>query len=307
MPPRYVFIVGLPRTGTKLMQNILENAQDVKCSISPENFFWGRVIRPGARYKMRRIGDMSDDANVHKLVYNMYTGNFFGEYWRRLKDGSLGVDREVMLQMILDTDRSDKEIYAVLLQAHAEVTDNTILGDKSGPHLYRVPTLLDWFPDAKIIHTFRDPRAILASEHKRRYRFISNKFVRKRLTAFPFKLFDPFLSLMITLYITIAWSYAVKLSWKYKKSYPMNYYLSKFEDLVSEPEASIRQLCEFLDIEFHSEMLNPRKVGSSFGPRRGAGFDRQTLDRWKDHLKPWMNTWLLFWGKKSLREFGYIR
>jgi|GEM_PF-5735334 hypothetical protein len=38
MPPRYVFIVGLPRTGTKLMQNILENAQDVKCSISPENF-----------------------------------------------------------------------------------------------------------------------------------------------------------------------------------------------------------------------------------------------------------------------------
>jgi len=87
----------------------------------------------------------------------------------------------------------------------------------------------------------------------------------------------------------------------------MNYYLSKFEDLVSEPERSIKQLCEFLDIEFHSEMLNPRKVGSSFGPRRGAAFDRQTLDSWKDHLKPWMNTWLLFWGKKSLREFGYIR
>jgi hypothetical protein len=114
------------------------------------------------------------------------------------------------------------------------------------------------------------------------------------------------LSLMIVLYITITWLYAVKLYFKYKKCYPRNYYLSKFEDLVSEPERSIRQLCEFLGIEFHSKMLNPRKVGSSFGPRGGAGFDRQTLDRWKDHLKPWMNTWLLFWGKKSLREFGYI-
>lgn len=307
MKTRYVFIVGLPRTGTKLMRNILENAQDVKCSISPENFFLGRAIQPGIRYKMRKIGDMSDDAHVRRFVDNMYAGKFFGKYWQRLKGGSLGVDKEVMLRRILDSDRSDKGIYAVLLQVHTEVTDNTILGDKTGPHLYHVPTLLEWFPEAKIVHTFRDPRAILASEHKRRYRFINNKSIRKRLKTFPYKLLDPFLSLMVVLYITIAWLRAVKLHFEYKKRYPRNYYLSKFEDLVSEPEGSIRKLCEFLGIEFHSEMLNPEKVGSSFGPRGGTGFDEQTLHRWQDYLKPWMNTWLLLWGKKFLRELGYVR
>jgi hypothetical protein len=306
MEPRYIFIVGLPRTGTKLMQNTLENAQDVKCIISPENFFLGRVIRPGVRRKMRKIGDMSDDANVRRLVDCMYAGKFSGEYWWRLRDGRLGVDRETMLQKILDTDRSDREIYAVLLRVHAELAGNTVLGDKSGPHLYRVPTLLEWFPDAKIIHTFRDPRAILASEYTRRYRLISKRFIRKRPTTFPYKLVDPFLTLTTVGYITVAWLYAARLHFKYRKRYPNNYYLSKFEDLVSEPERSVRQLCEFLDLQFHSGMLNPGKVDSSFGPRGGTGFDKQALDRWKDHLKPWMNMWVLLVGKKYLSKFGYI-
>lgn len=317
MEPDYIFIVGLPRTGTKLMMNILENCQHRRCYITLENFFLGRVLQPGVSQKMRKIGDMSVDKNVHQFVNAMYTRKFFGAYWDQLADGSLVIDKEMVLQRILNSDRSDKAIYSILLQIHTGLSDDelvtdAILGDKSGPHLYRVPTLIEWFPQAKIVHTFRDPRAILASEHKKllskQDRTIGKlKAAGKKGKATFLELTKPFLSFLIVLYITLAWLYAVRLHYKYKKLYPENYRLSKFEDLVTEPEASVRRLCEFLEIEFHPTMLQPPKIDSSYSKRGGTGFDIQTLNRWKDYLKPWMSALLLLWGKKYLREFGYIR
>ena len=312
MEPRYVFIVGLPRTGTKLMLNVLENSQDQRWYITPEDFYLGRAFRSGVRQQMRKIGDMSLEANVHKLVEAMYAGQFFGEYWASLADGTLGVDKATMLQAILNSDRTDKGIYEVLLRVHADITGQTILGDKTGPHLYHVPTLLEWFPEAKVIHTFRDPRAVLASEHKKLLRQFQGRVQRAQKAGqlarvILLKLQEPFLPLFIVLYITTAWLYAVKLHYQYKKLYPNNYYLSKFEDLVNEPEKSLARLCGFLNIEFHPEMLNPPRVGSSYERQATPGFDQQTLTRWQDYLKPWMNGWLLLWGKKHLKEFGYIR
>lgn len=316
MQPEYIFIVGLPRTGTKLMMNILENSRQKRCFIAPENFFLGRAFRAGVRQKMKKIGNLSVDANVYKLVEVMYSGKFYGAYWDGLANGSLGIDREMLQQRILNSDRSDKSIYSILLQIRAdivedEITNNIIWGDKTGPHLYHVPTLLEWFPEAKIIHTFRDPRAVLASEHKKLHQKLQRQIGKSekagdKLKAVWLRLNGPFLSLTIVLYVTIAWLYAAKLHYKYKKLYPNNYYLSKFEDLVNEPIYNVKRLCEFLDLEFHPNMLNPPKIDSSYSREGGLGFDTQTLNRWQNYLKPWMKAWLLLWGRKYLREFGYL-
>jgi len=311
MQPRYIFIVGLPRTGTKLMMNILESCQDRDCQIAPENFFLGRFLRRGVRHAIKRLGDMSDDSNVSKLVDWMYSGKFWGLYWSKLADGSLGVDKEAMLQRILDSDRSEKEIYSILLQMDVDVTDRTVLGDKTGPHLYRVPMLLEWFPEAKVVHTFRDPRAVLASEHKKRLGKLRRQIAKSRRAGYTLRpivlgLKAPFYSLTIVFYITFAWLWAARLHYKYARLYPNNYYLSRFEDLVQDADNSIKKLCEFLDIEFHFTMLNPPKIGSSFAPRGGAGFNEQTLDRWQGYLKPWMKVWLRLWAKRGLKRFGYL-
>ena len=78
------------------------------------------------------------------------------------------IDPASMLRRLLETDRSDAAIYQALLQGENEEAEGLILGDKSGPNLYHVPTLLEWYPEAKVIHTMRDPRAVMASELKRR-------------------------------------------------------------------------------------------------------------------------------------------
>jgi hypothetical protein len=311
--PKYIFIVGLSRTGGKWTVHILENCQERNCYIIRESFFLGRTLfRPGVRQKMRRIGDMALDSNVHKLIDYMYSGKFGWYGWSKLIEKELSGRRDELLQRILNSDRSDKEIYQILLRIQAGVAKNTVLGDKSGAHLYYVPTLLEWFPEAKIIHTFRDPRAILTSHHK--------KLLNKRQGLMEVEREDksqvffleppkPFFDLMVVSYITISWLYAVRLHHKYQKLYPKNYYLLKYEDLVCKREETVKRLCKFLSIQFCDEMLMlPSYSHSSFRLEEGGtGFDMHSLTRWKTYLKPWMKVWLLLWTKRYLKEFGYAR
>lgn len=296
----YIFVVGLPRTGTKLIMNVLAGSSR-KIYISPETHFVGHLIRPGLRKKMRSIGDMAQDANVRKFVDLLYSDQVQDTYWKLLRNGHLGVDRESLLRDLLNSDRSDRGIFKALMQAPAQASESEILGEKSPAHLYHVPTLLEWFPNSKVIHTFRDPRAVLVSELEKRG--------KAKPTTLSAKLAQPFLPSITLMHMTVAWLYAVRLDAKYRKLYPKNYYLSKFEVLVTDPAKSVGQLCTFLEIEFRPEMLAPPMVDSSFKntQRAASGFDKQALNRWKDHIKPWMNTWFLFWGKKPLREFGYVR
>ncbi len=217
-----------------------------------------------------------------------------------LKNGSLGVDKKQFLQEILKSDRTDKSIYEIIMRIHTNLTDKTILGDKMHSHLYHVPKLMKWFSEAKVIHTFRDPRAIIASQLKR--------LTDRKQGGFYSNITAPLYTSLIVSYIIISWIRAVRLHYTYKGLYPNNYILSQFEELVSEPERKIKAICNFLDIEFHSEMLRPNKGISSFSREKGViGFDRNTLIRWKNYLSPRMKNWIFFWTKKYLDQFGYYK
>lgn len=309
--PKYIFIVGLPRTGTKLMVNILNATPSYRCALAPENFFLGRAFLPGAWRQMQRYGDLRVDANVRRLVDAMYQGEFYGEYWERLQAGGWGVPTEVMLQMLRASDRSPQAIYWALLWAvagsDASIDAQTILGDKTGPHLYHVPTLLRWFPEAKIIHTFRDPRAILASEHKKRIaQWQRRRAKASSVRAFAMRLLQPLVSLLIVLYITTAWLRAAQLHYRYKQRYPQNYYLAKFEDLIHQPATQVPTICHFLGLPFDPAMLHPPTVDSSFERTGESGFDPAVLTRWQSALQPWMKGWLHLWAGRVLKKFGYV-
>lgn len=305
MKPRYIFVVGLPRTGSKLLESVLRNSRHIDYQSAGETHYVGHLISPGIKDEVMKIGDMSQDANVHKLIDYFYEGTPDKGFWKQLKrersNGKINVDRGKFLQELLASDRTAKGIYEVILQIHTTTpTRKTILGDKTLTHLYHVETLLQWFPQAKIIHLFRDPRAILASEWVRRMkRYPRRSYLCIRTGKLVY-------SFMIVVHMTVAWLYAARLHRKYQEQYPQNYYLLKFEDLVGNAESSVRELCGFLEIDYDPMMLKPKQVGSSFAQERIVGFDQKTLTRWRNHLKPWMKTWMTVWGRKYMREFGYL-
>ncbi len=294
-PREHVFVVGLPRTGTKLIVDILHQSPDDRFKISPENFYLGHFVRPGVREQLSGFGDLEDDRNLDKLLDAMYSGRFRGTYWERLQTGNLGIPREVLAQSLRSSDRSQRAIYESLITGYPDLSPKTVVGDKNPGHLYHVPQILEWFPEAKIIHMFRDPRAIFVSEWRKRTAGDANALWRALHT------------LAIVVHVTVTWLHAVRLHEKYTRVYPNNYYLLKFEDLVSDSEKSVRDLCAYLDIHLDTDAIVPRRYDSSLadGSSRSGGFDEGTLTRWRDHIRPWMNQWFLLCGRNKLSRFGY--
>jgi hypothetical protein len=227
----------------------------------------------------------------------MYSGKFVGTYWKLLKAGRLPVERQQFVKTILGSDRSDKAIFEIIMKIHTHTSDNIILGDRTPSHLYHVKTLKKWFPNAKIIHTFRDPRAIIASQLKR--------LLSRRADIFLHKQSAPVYTFMLVTYMTMSWLRATKLHFQYKDLYPESYYLSKFENIIEYPKAAISELCEFLEFKFDPNMLNPPRVDSSFAADEYIGFDTSVLYKWQSYLQPWIKCWILFWTRNSIQKFNY--
>ena len=308
MNNRYIFIVGLPRTGSKLMKTVICASSEILCRLTPETWYLGDMFRSGLVKSVRTLGDMRDDANIERLVQLMYSGQVRGTYWNVLGSKYLDIPQSTMEELLKASNRSERDIYEVIMRApvvvsHGEIAaSNAILGDKMPGNLFHVPLLLQWFPGARIVHTFRDPRAILASEWQK----LNNLQKGGRLAH---TLTKPLKGMAIALYVTVTWLYAVRLHRRYLRQYPDQYRLVRFEDLVSEPEKTAQELCAFLEFKFNRNilMLQPAKFGSSYTKNEGSGFNLQSLDHWRQHLPPWMRKWLNFMTGSRLSQFGYER
>jgi hypothetical protein len=209
------------------------------------------------------------------------------------------VDKEDFLQRILKTDRSDRALFSVMMRVFADHLGRPIMGEKTPAHLRYVSTLMEWFPNAKVIHMLRDPRGVFISDLRRR---------KKLPVTFPFKQLnrhDTLLKLFIMLQTTAVWLEAVLRYHRYAKLYPDNYLLVKFEDLVTDPEKHIGRVCEFLEIEFQDKMLEQEVVSVGFRWKE-TGFDGQAASRWQEHIDPWIDRWFSFWFRNYLKEFGYL-
>jgi hypothetical protein len=303
MSDKFIFIVGLSRSGTTLMRKIINSSDEI--GICDENHFLGHLIpSQGARHAFRKIGNLSNDENVHRLVNYIYSGEYERDTKYRLISFQWRwmikrVDREIFLQKLLASDRSERAIFIAMMEVFIEKRGRSIMGEKTPAHLRYVDTLIEWFPTAKVIHMLRDPRAIYVSEYRR----------RKELPITPpfkqLKRFDLLFKTFLVLQVSVIWLEGLFWSARFKKRYPNNYYLQCFEDIVNDPENSLQKLCDFLEIDFDPAMLEQVVVSRGFSVGE-KGFDAKAATRWKKHIDPWIEKWFNLIFGKYLKKFGYI-
>jgi hypothetical protein len=298
VPPDFLFVVGMPRTGTELARQILNRSDDV--SLGSESHFFVDPFRirfwanRSFRDRIAKVGDPASDEGVARIVDYVYAlppGTFWG--WI-----AANVEREAFREALLASDRSDRAILEIALLFHGQ--GRRICGEKTPDNVYAVPQLLDWFPGAKVIHTFRDPRAA----------FVSHKRKRQNLDIWYRGARTPGLGLLIDLYASmrmiVSWHRNVRLHRRYEQRYPGQYLMVRFEDLITRPATVVRQECRFLGIDYNPGMLDQSTINSSFRRREEVqGFDRTALRRWRKELHPVVRWWFSLWCRGSMREFGY--
>jgi hypothetical protein len=217
--------------------------------------------------------------------------------WRRLVEA---VPRETFLRQLLATDRSARAFFELVLSLNA--AGRPIRGEKTPAHIHYVPTLLDWFPRGRFVHMLRDPRAVFLSQKTKKSTspYVSRYHRALRATGAGYELY-------MSLGVILHWLRVTQLHAHYQRCYPGRYYALRFEDLVTSPEAELRKLCAFLDLEFSEQLLQRRVVNSSFAARgaQAAGFDRSVAERWRTALHPRVRRWITAACQSQMQALGY--
>lgn len=144
---RVVFVVGCPRSGTTLVQQML-NAHP-KVLIGPETHFVHRFWTTRDRY-----GDLRTDAAWKRLVRDVAE-------IPELIEGQ--VDPVALQKKAAALPREPQALLRLLLEMFASGGNVSVVGEKTPHHILYMPLLQKWFPEAHFVHVLRDPRAVVSS------------------------------------------------------------------------------------------------------------------------------------------------
>ncbi len=210
-----IFLVGCPRSGTTLLQRLLDAHPLV--SIAPETFFIRRF------WKKRRVyGDLADDSRFARLIDDVAALPEFAD---------MGLDAEGYRAAARSGPRSIEALFRLLLAQFAKRRATPWVGEKTPNHLLYMRTLERFFPEARFVHIVRDPRAVALS-----WRGVpwSNGSLEKDAEV---------------------WRRYLATARARPPRQRERLAVLRYEDLVARPEAELRELCAFLGLPFDPAML----------------------------------------------------
>lgn len=139
------FVVGCPRSGTTLLQTILDSHPDV--AVPPESHFF--------RYYLDVINaetPATSPWNDSRLIDDLL-GNF------RIRSWGIQLDRRSLLESASNT----ASVVDNLFRQYARSQRKRVWGDKTPQHALYLDVILRVFPQARVIHLVRDGRDVAES------------------------------------------------------------------------------------------------------------------------------------------------
>ena len=157
-------------------------------------------------------------------------------------------------------------------------------GEKTPRHVFRIDEILAVWSDAKVICLVRDPRAVVSS-----YRWWKRESEKTR--AQPAKdeswaLDDRRAEKSYNVFvISMLWRAAMRASLDARERHgSQRVRLQRYEDLVLDPESEVRQLTEWLGLDYDPSLLDVVVSNSSFVLPSDRGISTEAVDRWSTKL-----------------------
>lgn len=211
-----LFIVGMPRSGTKLLRGLLSKHPRIRILAAETDFL------PFMEQWILRHGNPVAAEAFERFAGALQAGNYFNfrrqatpfrwQEWRAACNGHFDVGGlfEGFARYELDAERGSRMIWA----------------DKSPAYIRHIPLILRHFPGARILHIVRDVR-----DHCVSMRNTWGKDLRRSAWR---------------------WGRDVLAAHRQCTSMPERCLEVRFEQLLQNPELQMRRICLFLDLEFSS-------------------------------------------------------
>ena len=219
-----LFIIGMPRSGTKLLRGLLNQHPHVWIPPSETEFF------PWLVSNCERFGNLSERDNFHRLYTEMEKIHYFqrmSELGRKVAEDEWYESCEKF---------TPAGIFEAMVRSAVSLPSGScgIWGDKSPSYICHVALLKEHYPSARFIHIVRDVRDYCLSIHK--------AWGKNMLRA------------------AQRWADYVDIADRSGSEFPGDVLIVRYEDLIENAERELRLICEFLGVEYNPSLC---ALGSS--------------------------------------------
>lgn len=290
---KLIFITGHRKSGTTLLGNLFDGHMD--CCVYPTDFSLMYAYFPyfnnksySIEKKKRRIGrilhksitDKLKDQKINLKFFN--TKKFIEFFLKKLNNKNINNIKYIInltKNLFAMINNEQKKKFFVLKETSSEIFYSTIFNKKD---------------QLRVIHIIRDPRdnyASLKSGSKKYY----NSIGEDQLTL---------------LYSMIN---RAKLDFKFielnKKIFGDNNYICiKYEDLITNPNATMKYICNKIGIKFTNELTKPSVLGhlatsNTFNKLKSKSINIESKNRWKSDLNEFEKQIINFYFHDVLTKY----
>jgi hypothetical protein len=289
------FIAGQAKSGTTLLVSLLDGHPDLLAFPEETSFYPALERGYGKRGRDAQVGFLLEKS----LARFILDAGLQGGGGRDYSDFPRERLRERFLELARGREHAERNLLVLLVQAYGEMVGcdfgrlvNWV--EKTPGNRDFLDAILADFPRAKILLTMRDPRAVLAARLQR----VRENYEKRRGEL---HLFDNVRNWRVAATVALRWRERVK-----------NLHVVRFEELLSETEATMRGVAKFLEIEFNDSLLVPTKAGKDWSGNSATkqSFKKvstEPIDRWRGYLTEAEVGWVEYHCGELMDALGYER
>ena len=245
---KWVFIGGAPRSGTSLLQAILN--EHSQCVSPPESHILETFVYAATSQIEKKFKD-------HKQLVEFIKK----DKWIH----RLAIDPEEIVKELHGNDDA-LELFRLYMQHYAARVKKEIMIDGCPINIWFLKKLYIDFPGCYVLHIVRDPRDVVMSTMKAAY--------TKHFDFPPPQIAKQFMESYLQ-------------SERFAHLYGERYLKIYYEELVSDPEKVIKSVCSCLGIEFEKEMLEFHKSSQKVSSEEEVWKENLSKPFLKDNFGKW--------------------
>src|ERR1051325_1608256 len=266
---RACFIAGQAKSGTPLLVALLDSHPELL--VLPEETAYFPTILTKYAPRGRR-------AQFEYLTKQSLSNVLFGGPCKWGKRNYATFPRERFLQNFersaFDPANAQEDLLVLMVKAYAAALERSLdtitrWVEKTPANRNHIGAIVSRFPNAKILITLRDPRAILAAQIALEKTRQTGRFS--------------------TYYVIAHWRVAPKLARSVRNG-EVPGLMVQYERLVHEPARTMQEVCDYLEINFDPDtILTPTKIGQFWSGNSAARIQfsqisTEPVARWEREL-----------------------
>jgi hypothetical protein len=287
---RACFIAGQAKSGTTLLAALLDNHPQLLV-LPQETAYFPTVLTKYGRRGRRAQFDYLTKESFSRVLFG-------GEAkWRGHDYANFPQQKflETFEGAAFDPANTDRDLLVLMIESYAATLDIRLDGikrwiEKTPANRNHIPAIFSRFPNAKLLITIRDPRALLATQ-------IALEETRQtgRFSVY---------------YVVAHWRVTAKLAMGIRDG-DIPGLLIPYEHLVGEPSIWMEKVCDYLEIAFDPKtVLRPTKIGRLWQGNSAAQVEftqisTEPIARWEGELSEEEIGWVEWHCRDLMPELGY--